>query len=384
MEYREQFDPLNLMRIESSVNHLFRPTLSEEEKQLLDEHLDFLMENNVYANYFLSYLSFRMRCAGSNQMQIDYRGFVGLKDKYLKILSSSRSSTGIDSNDLRISLVGELIFSASQIYYKCADGELVSLIEHLDCPIMKEYKIWEVYFLYRVCKCTATNVLSKQHFLCSLSITADALDSNDKIIRLADQEFRHLVKLVKEGEHFHNVALKDIAYYWIYLQGISQNSTEILIKLFYKYSIEKKLMESILENHKQCSTEKIKIKIASLLKEKPKKEFDRSVHPVFELVLPFLTKQERLNIILLNKTFKQKLQAAVLSTVLQEGVTMAEKQAIYNQLIPERFCVVSSDPEHRDLPSSRLQAFSRQPRHDSAGPHQNLQGRPEPVRGGSE
>lgn len=160
------------MRIESSVNHLFRPVLSEDERQLLDEHLDFIMENNVYANYFLSYLSFRMRCSGSNQMQINYRGFVSLKDKYLKMLSSTLSSPGIDSNDLRISLVGELIFSASQIYYRSADGELVSLIEHLDCPILKEYKIWEVYFLYRVCKSSVTNVLNKQHILCTARLTA--------------------------------------------------------------------------------------------------------------------------------------------------------------------------------------------------------------------
>ena len=167
LEYREQLDPLHLMRIESSINHLFRPVLAEEERLLLDEQLDFIMESNPFANYFLSYLSYRMKCSGSNQMQIDYLGFVGLKDKYLKMLSSSPPrSPGIDSNDLRIALVGELIFSASQIYYRSANGELVSLIEHLDCPIMKEYKIWEIYFLYRVCKSSVANVLSKQHFLC--------------------------------------------------------------------------------------------------------------------------------------------------------------------------------------------------------------------------
>jgi hypothetical protein len=91
LEYRDQVDPLNLMRIESSINNFFRPILTEEERQLLDEHLDFIMETNVYANYFLSYLSYRMRSSGSNQMQIDYRGFVSLKDKYLKTLSSRLS-----------------------------------------------------------------------------------------------------------------------------------------------------------------------------------------------------------------------------------------------------------------------------------------------------
>jgi hypothetical protein len=200
------------------------------------------------------------------------------------------------------------------------------------------------------------------------------------MIRLGDQEFRHLVKLVKEGEHLHNVALKDIAYYWIYLQGITQNSTEILIKLFYKYSIDKKLMESILENHKQCSAEKIKLKISNLLKEKPKKETDRSVYRVFELALPFLARRERLTTILLNKTFKQKLQAAVLATVLEEGVPMAQKQAIYRQLIPERFCVAPSNRAHRYRGSVGLQTLGGQPRHDSAGPGQNLQGRPAAVR----
>lgn len=65
------------------------------------------------------------------------------------------------------------------------------------------------------------------------------LDSNEKVIKLADSSFRQVVKIVKDGENLHNVALKEIAYYLIMLKNTSENSTEILLKIYVKYSIEK-------------------------------------------------------------------------------------------------------------------------------------------------
>ena len=250
---------------------------------------------------------------------------------------------GVDSNDLRISLVGELIYSASRISYKKNNqGELISLIEHLDSPIMKDFKIWEIYFLYRVCKSGVSSVTSKHHYLCIPDSDQDALDSNDKTIRLADPEFRIVVRLVKEGEPFHNVALTEIAYYLMILENMSQNSTEILLKLFVKYSLEKSLIESILEIHKSCSASVIKGKIDVILKRKKLVKPDENcLEKTLELSLEFLEKQDKLKLSLLSKFIHQKLHTKVLSSYLHQGADMKQRVEIYRRLIPERFKVPS-------------------------------------------
>lgn len=78
------------------------------------------------------------------------------------------SKQEIDSNDVRISNVGLIIHVASRIYYSKGD-ELITLLEHLDCQTIKEFKIWEIYFLYRINKIyPQLNVLKKDHFLCRI------------------------------------------------------------------------------------------------------------------------------------------------------------------------------------------------------------------------
>lgn len=65
-------------------------------------------------------------------------------------------------------MVGLLIHEAAKIYFE-QEGvtEYVTLLEHLDCQLMKDFKIWEIYFLYRINKNFYQNIcLNKNHFLC--------------------------------------------------------------------------------------------------------------------------------------------------------------------------------------------------------------------------
>jgi hypothetical protein len=158
-------DSLEFIRIEQYANNVIHHNLSPDEKNMLDIHLNIVLEKNVYANYFLCYLNYKMFEGGTGQLRLDETGFVSLKDKFLKILS------GIDSNDIRISNAGLLIHNASRIYFVTqVKKEPISLLEHLECPTLKQFKAWEIYFLYRINKnTTQLNVCSKQHFLCSFT-----------------------------------------------------------------------------------------------------------------------------------------------------------------------------------------------------------------------
>lgn len=74
----------------------------------------------------------------------------------------------MDSNEVRITCVGLMLYNASRIYFT-RNHEMVSLTEHIDCQILKDYKIWEIYFLFRVNRREAqTALVNKHHFLCTL------------------------------------------------------------------------------------------------------------------------------------------------------------------------------------------------------------------------
>lgn len=80
-------DVFSLMKIEMFVNNLWRNILSEEELKVLDLTMIELFEKNVYANYFLAYINYKIAESGNSQMKVSSQGFVQLKDKFLKILS---------------------------------------------------------------------------------------------------------------------------------------------------------------------------------------------------------------------------------------------------------------------------------------------------------
>lgn len=88
-EFRELADNMDLIRIDQFIAHICRPCLSEQERAMLDEYLNALLEKNCLANYFLCVLNYKMVASGSSQLRLDDLSFVSLKDKFFKILSGS-------------------------------------------------------------------------------------------------------------------------------------------------------------------------------------------------------------------------------------------------------------------------------------------------------
>ena len=173
---------------------------------------------------------------------------------------------------------------------------------------------------------------------------------------MGESQFRHIVKLVKEGEGLHNVALKEIAYYLIFLKNVSEKSTEILLKIYIKYSLDKKLMEAILLTHKTCSSAYIQEKIEDLvsknalgrpIERRRKASSNLDLNKIREMgldtvlikCLPFLTPCERVSLLLLSKTISKRLQAKVFETFLcqKDLISHSARVSIYRSLIPTRF-----------------------------------------------
>lgn len=178
LEFREFCDPIKLLKIERACVQLWKPLMHSDEQNVAELAISELVEDSVYANYFLAFLFCKLTTTSSNQLHIEHAGFVSLKDKFLKMLSSTfRIIIEIDSNDIRVSLVGIMIQVASRICFNSSaaslgspnSGSAIMLLEHLDCPLLKEYRIWEIYFLYRINRNKSVlNVHNKNHFLCSI------------------------------------------------------------------------------------------------------------------------------------------------------------------------------------------------------------------------
>ena len=184
-----------------------------------------------------------------------------------------------------------------------------------------------------------------------------ALDSNDKIIKLTDPNFRQVVRIVKEGESLHNVALKEIAYFLIMIKNMSESSTEILLKIYVKYSIDKTLMEGILSIHKSCAGAFIQDKIEDIVsKDKNARRLSKNLYHILEgqedsyshlaldlvltKTLPYLSFEDKTSMLYLNKTLHRRIKPAVQESILSSAdVTQALRKQIYTSIIPSRFLV---------------------------------------------
>lgn len=84
-------DPVKLLKLERATAQLWKPMWTSDEKNIMEVNIGDLVEDSVYANYFLAYLHSKLTSTNSNQLRLEHEGFVFLKDKFLKMLSSRRS-----------------------------------------------------------------------------------------------------------------------------------------------------------------------------------------------------------------------------------------------------------------------------------------------------
>jgi len=88
LEFRDFCDPVKLLKMERACVQLWKPIMSSDEQNVAEMAISELVEDSVYANYFLAFLFCKLSTTNSNQIYIEHAGFVSLKDKFLKMLSS--------------------------------------------------------------------------------------------------------------------------------------------------------------------------------------------------------------------------------------------------------------------------------------------------------
>jgi hypothetical protein len=87
-DFREVCDPVKLLKLERATAQLWKPTMNPEEKLAVELAMGEMLEESLYANYFLTFLHCKLTSTNSNQLKLEHEGFVFLKDKFLKMLSS--------------------------------------------------------------------------------------------------------------------------------------------------------------------------------------------------------------------------------------------------------------------------------------------------------
>jgi hypothetical protein len=166
------------------------------------------------------------------------------------------------------------------------------------------------------------------------------LDSNDKNISLAETQFRHIVRIVQSAVPLHNVALKEIAYYLIILKNVHEFSTEILLKLYLKYSVDKPMMEGTLSIHRSCASAFIQDKIDDKLRKKSKKQVEYGFEGALYLSLAYLSKSELVDVLRLSRSIHKKIRNGVYQEVLRRDENSFElRNQIYKLFVPNRFKV---------------------------------------------
>ncbi len=142
------------------------------------------------------------------------------------------------------------------------------------------------------------------------------------------------------------MALKEIAYYLIILKNMSESSTEILLKLYLKYSVDKKLMESILSIHKSCAGAFIQDKIDDILK-KQRKQLPKLITSEMAIAKCslFLDCADKIKLLYLSKSFNKKVRYCIYEDILaHEKLTFENRAHIYRLIIPHRFRVILQSP----------------------------------------
>lgn len=88
-EFKENTDPLNLFKIETALQEIWRPSCLPEEKEVLGEAFEPLLESNVYVGYFLAAINLKISQNGSSQLRVGNEGCVFLTTTFNTILTSS-------------------------------------------------------------------------------------------------------------------------------------------------------------------------------------------------------------------------------------------------------------------------------------------------------
>lgn len=89
--HKELLGPADKAKIDVYILHLFSSRLTELEENSLDTHISLKLDQDHYVSYFLLTLNLQLVVLGKQNYKVSKRTFIGLKNKFLLMLSRTIS-----------------------------------------------------------------------------------------------------------------------------------------------------------------------------------------------------------------------------------------------------------------------------------------------------
>ena len=235
---------------------------------------------------------------------------------------------------------GLLIYDAARIYYEEESAgnqpsEMVSLITHLDCHILRDPRLWEHYFLFR----TNRSLITSSHSDSIQEAMSPIKKLGNKSFVYSDN-YKAILRFIQENKDQVTVTLKEIVYYLTLVEGLAPKARQILVRIFTKYKIDQTLVQQTLFLERRYNEAYLDSKIQTLQRPRTSSVQSREdqLLQVFIVTVRFLSIREAIEIINLSKDLQKRLKEPCLRHLLgRESLNMCERRWIYRLAIPRRY-----------------------------------------------
>jgi hypothetical protein len=88
LRQKESLKPADCAKIDVYIMHLMSASLTESEESMLDNEMGLKIDQDSFVSYFLLGLNYQLMALGKQNVRVNKRTFIGLKNKFLLMLSS--------------------------------------------------------------------------------------------------------------------------------------------------------------------------------------------------------------------------------------------------------------------------------------------------------
>lgn len=298
--FREMLSRFEAMKVNIYIENLFNPRLNDDEDTQLEIDMSIKTNLDHFVSYLLSKVNLTIVSSSQFDIQIKEKCLVSLKDKFLNILQA------MESEEVRTENIGLLLYIASRLFL-VHDSKRTYLISYLKSPLFSSTNTWELYFIQRVNRGLAqTQKTTKSAFQKTLGI----LKSPFELIGIGKSEGLSAEKEAMNRKEYHPAVLMEIAQHLVQLNVGPDDSTDILINLFKKYSIESLLMQSVFVVHQKAISGQFEGRIRQSMTEKKRYDQSQVSKMIFALQITssFLNPIEVLSLSLISRSACKQLR----------------------------------------------------------------------------
>lgn len=287
-KYRDMLNRFESMKLNIYVENLFSPRLNEDEDTQLEMDLSLKTNLDPFVSYLLSKINFTIISSSQFDIQVKEKSLVSLKDKFMNILQA------MEAEEVRTENIGLLLYIASRLYV-AHDSKRTYLISVLKSALFSQTHTWDLYFIQRVNRgLSQTHKSSKTTFQKTLGI----LKSPFELMGITKNEEPSAEKDAMNRKEFHPAVLMEIAQHLVQLNVGPDDSTQTLIDIFRKYSIESLLMKGVFVVHQKAISSQFEGRIYQSLIQRSK--YDQShvskLNFVLSMTAKFLNPQDILRL----------------------------------------------------------------------------------------